>query len=243
VFRAAIKQVAERMHKAARYPVSVTVSADGHWALVSTTFTHQFAVTPLERAVAAAGTPRIDAVLVGGVPSSGSDLKRAEELSVPVTLLVLLLAFGAVVAALVPVLLAATAVLAVGLLYAICLIAMAESSELGGTQLRTAPVAYGLWAACEHAFLLAPPVFLPLGFALRRSSALSSRFSTGAVLLGCAAIVLGLVGLFYAGSQNAGAAGIAINVLLGLQAVWVIAAAVSLQRRTVPRDRAAEAGA
>jgi hypothetical protein len=135
------------------------------------------------------------------------------------------------------------AVLAVGLLYAICLIAMAESSELGGTQLRTAPVAYGLWAACEHAFLLAPPVFLPLGFALRRSSALSSRFSTGAVLLGCAAIVLGLVGLFYAGSQNAGAAGIAINVLLGLQAVWVIAAAVSLQRRTVPRDRAAEAGA
>jgi RND superfamily putative drug exporter len=112
VFRAAIKQVAERMHKAARYPVSVTVSADGHWALVSTTFTHQFAVTPLERAVAAAGTPRIDAVLVGGVPSSGSDLKRAEELSVPVTLLVLLLAFGAVVAALVPVLLAATAVIA-----------------------------------------------------------------------------------------------------------------------------------
>ena len=122
------------------------------------------------------------------------------------------------------------AVLAVGLFYAICLIAMAESSKLGGTQLRTALIAYGFWAACEHAFLLAPPVFLPLGFALRGSSTLGPRFSNTAIAFGCASILLGLVGLFGARPNNAGAAGSAINALIGLEVVWVVAAAVSLHR-------------
>lgn len=131
------------------------------------------------------------------------------------------------------------AVLAVGLFYAICLIAIAESAQLGGTQLRTTLIAYGLWGASEHAFLLAPPVFLPLGFALSGSSALGSRFSRTAVALGLAGILLGLAGLFYAGPQNAGAAGVAINLLVGLQAVWVLAAAVSLHRRSDPTARVA----
>jgi hypothetical protein len=123
------------------------------------------------------------------------------------------------------------AVLAVSLVYAISVIMLAESSKMGGTQLRTATVAYGLFAACEHTFLLAPPVFLPLGFALRGSSLLGSRFSKSAVALGCAAIVLGAVGLFYARPNNAGAAGVAINLLIGLEAIWVAAAALSLHRR------------
>lgn len=126
------------------------------------------------------------------------------------------------------------AVLAVGLLYAICLIAMAESAKLGGTQLHTVSIAYGLWGACEHAFLLAPPVFLPLGFALRGSSTLGSRFANTAIAFGCASIVLGFVGLFAAGPQNAGAAGVAINALIGLEVVWVVAAAGSLCRGRVP---------
>lgn len=132
------------------------------------------------------------------------------------------------------------AVLAVGLFYAICLIAMAESARLGGTQLRTVSIAYGLWAACEHAFLLAPPVFLPLGFALRGSSTLGPRFSNTAVAFGCASIVLGALGLFAAGPQNAGAAGVAINVLIGLEVIWVIAAAVALHRRHMTTDLLAE---
>jgi hypothetical protein len=123
------------------------------------------------------------------------------------------------------------AVLTVSLVYAISVIMLAESSKLGGTQLRTAAVAYGLFAACEHTFLLAPPVFLALGFALRGSALLGERFSTSAVALGCAAVVVGVIGLFYAGPQNAGAAGLAINVLIGLQSLWVLVAAVSVQRR------------
>jgi hypothetical protein len=119
----------------------------------------------------------------------------------------------------------------VGLLYAVCLIAITESSASGGAQLRTAAVAYGLWAACEHLFLTAPPVLLPLGFALRRSPALGPRFSDSAIALGGAAIVLGLVGLFNAGPDNAGPVGTAINVLVGLQVLWAVIAAVSLHKR------------
>jgi uncharacterized membrane protein YdfJ with MMPL/SSD domain len=50
--------------------------------------------------------------VAGGGDSAHSDLQRAEQLSVPVTLLVLVIAFGALVAAAVPVLLAVTAVVA-----------------------------------------------------------------------------------------------------------------------------------
>lgn len=131
------------------------------------------------------------------------------------------------------------AVLTVSLVYAISVIMLAESSKIGGTQLQTAAVAYGLFAACEHTFLLAPPVFLSLGFALRGSSLLGRRFSKSAVALGCAAVVVGLVGLFYAKPQNAGPAGLAINVLIGLQSLWVLVAAGSLQRRTLLMRRSA----
>jgi hypothetical protein len=71
-------------------------------------------------------------------------------------------------------LLAAAVVLGISLVYDVCLIAMAQGPALGGPQLRTGSVAYGLWAGCEHAFLIAPATLLPLGFALR-GSAVASR--------------------------------------------------------------------
>jgi uncharacterized membrane protein YdfJ with MMPL/SSD domain len=54
----------------------------------------------------------VTTAVTGAQSGGGNDLRRAELLSVPVTLLVLLLAFGTFVAALVPVLLAASAVIA-----------------------------------------------------------------------------------------------------------------------------------
>ena len=128
-------------------------------------------------------------------------------------------------------LLSAAAVLTVGLIYAISVMALAESAQIGGTQTRTTVVAYGLYAACEHAFLLAPPVLLPLGFVLRHSGVLSSRFSTVAVALGLTSIVLGLVGLYYSRPNNTGPVGTAINALLGAEAIWMVAATVFLYRR------------
>jgi hypothetical protein len=122
-------------------------------------------------------------------------------------------------------LLAAAVVLGISLVYDVCLIAMAQGPVLGGPQLRTGSIAYGLWAACEHAFLIAPAILLPLGFALRGSTVLPRAFSNSAIALGCVSEALGLVGLFYAHPNNGGSAGIGINVLVDVEVIWVLAAA------------------
>ena len=102
--------------------VAVRVSRDRHSALVVGTITQPVSIDALRAAVLAAGAahPQVTIERDGrhlgerrARPTSiNRDLHRAELLSVPVTLLVLLFAFGAIVAALVPVLLALTAVAA-----------------------------------------------------------------------------------------------------------------------------------
>jgi uncharacterized membrane protein YdfJ with MMPL/SSD domain len=113
-FHAAINAVTRRMRRALRAPVMIQVSADRHSALVSGEIIRPFSTGDLQSSVAAvaAAHPGVTATLAGAQSGGGNDLRRAELLSVPVTLLVLLLAFGTFVAALVPVLLAASAVLA-----------------------------------------------------------------------------------------------------------------------------------
>src|SRR5262249_55592043 len=111
--------------------VNTTLSADGHSAVVAAAPNQSFSTDALGKAVAAEGNAHVSAVLDDNTAESGnSDLHRAEYLSVPVTLLVLLIAFGALVASLVPVLLAVTAVIA----------------------------AFGLLGPISHAFALDPSV-------------------------------------------------------------------------------------
>jgi len=112
-FGAAIAKVRAGMRAALGSTVTTTISANGHSALVSAPVGRGFSTESLRAAVAKAGNPQITAVLDDNSTDGGNnDLKRAERLSLPVTLLVLLIAFGALVAALVPVLLGATAVIA-----------------------------------------------------------------------------------------------------------------------------------
>jgi uncharacterized membrane protein YdfJ with MMPL/SSD domain len=112
-FRAVIAKVAAAMHRALGSRVTTSVSAGGHSALVSGRIGPPFSTDALRAAVAAAGNRQITSVLDDNSSGSGNnDLSRAEKLSLPVTLLVLLIAFGALVAAVVPVLLGATAVIA-----------------------------------------------------------------------------------------------------------------------------------
>jgi uncharacterized membrane protein YdfJ with MMPL/SSD domain len=120
-FRAAISDVARRMHAELGSEIETRVSADGHRALLVGTVEHRFSTARLRTAVLAAGSalPQVTIEQTGDISANDArdnainhDLHRAELLSIPVTLLVLLLAFGAVVAALVPVLLALTAVIA-----------------------------------------------------------------------------------------------------------------------------------
>ncbi len=112
-YRAAITEVMTTMEGALGAHVATSVSAGGHSALVGGLIGRSFSTDALRAAVASAGGSQITSVLDDNSTDGGNnDLSRAELLSLPVTLLVLLIAFGALVAALVPVLLGATAVIA-----------------------------------------------------------------------------------------------------------------------------------
>ena len=111
-FRAAIAKVDVSMKGALGGRVTTSVAAGGHSALVGGLIGGPFSTDALRAAVASAGGGQITTVLDDNSSSGNNDLARAEKLSLPVTLLVLLIAFGALVAALVPVLLGATAVVA-----------------------------------------------------------------------------------------------------------------------------------
>src|SRR6516165_6111901 len=112
-FRSATREVEQALTTFGAQ-AKVQTSHSQHAALVGGQLNMPITSGQLQAAAAAAErtSPQVTAVVADVQASSGTDLKRAEVLSVPVTLLVLLLAFGAIVAALVPVLLAATAVIA-----------------------------------------------------------------------------------------------------------------------------------
>ena len=126
-FRAAINDVVERLRNEQvqiRGPLDPDgkqfVARGGHSALVVAALTGAYADVVRNDVLAAAPAhPQVTIEETGDITASDAhdkqvsdDLQRAEILSVPVTLAVLLFAFGAVVAALVPVLLALTAVAA-----------------------------------------------------------------------------------------------------------------------------------
>src|SRR5439155_12230227 len=101
--------------------VETRVSRDRHSALVVGLVQTAVSIDALRASVLAAGAahPQVTVGETGDISAHDArdrvvnrDLHRAELLSVPVTLVVLLFAFGAVLAALVPVLLALTAVVA-----------------------------------------------------------------------------------------------------------------------------------
>jgi hypothetical protein len=136
--------------------------------------------------------------------------------------------------------LASAAVLAVSLMYDATLIAIAQSAALGGSQTTTAQVAYGMFAAIEHLFLLVPPLLLPLGLIMLRTRVLPRGLAWPAVIVGVLGPILGLAGLFTVTANNDGAVGTAINVLVAAQGLWMIAASALLP--TAQRAVALEPG-
>ncbi len=113
-FRVAIDRVEAGMRRVLGAPVQVSISKDRRAALVAAQVNGPVSTAELQHVVSAAsGADRGIAVTVAGIGNGSSkDLARAEQLSVPVTLAVLLIVFGTLVAAAVPVLLAVTAVAA-----------------------------------------------------------------------------------------------------------------------------------
>jgi RND superfamily putative drug exporter len=115
-FRAAVRTISTDMSAAVGGRVTVARSSDRHAALLTAQVTGppQGGVVQSGLAQVRADYPQIQAVAGtgSGSGSANSDLARAEQLSVPVTMLVLIIAFGALVAAFVPLVLAVTAVVA-----------------------------------------------------------------------------------------------------------------------------------
>jgi uncharacterized membrane protein YdfJ with MMPL/SSD domain len=120
-FRAAIADVMKRMREGLGSKPVVQVTPDRHGALVTGVVRRFESFGTFRNSVLALGAthPQVTIEESGDITASDArdrvvtnDLHRAELFSIPVTLLVLLFAFGAVVAALVPVVLALTAVAA-----------------------------------------------------------------------------------------------------------------------------------
>ncbi len=121
-FRSALADVEARMQTGFGGEMELRVSADRHSAIVVQTPDRVPPSLPSVRASVLEAAPAHPQVTIGeaGAFTAGDardragnrDLHRAELLSIPVTLLVLLFAFGSIVAAIVPVVLALTAVAA-----------------------------------------------------------------------------------------------------------------------------------
>ena len=198
-FHAAIGQAATRMGAAIGTRPQLSVSRDHHAALLSALITRPFDESRLEALVAAVGVahPGVSAIVADPTPGSSNDLHRAEQLSIPVTLLVLLIAFGAIVAALVPVLLAATAVIAAfGLLGPISQLFPLDDS------VKTVVLLIGMAVGVDYAlfYVVRSREERMRGASTREALERTSRTAGRSVLIAGTTVAIAMAGQFVVGS-------------------------------------------
>ena len=198
-FRTAIDAVDRAMRAAIGSGVNVSVARDQHSALVSATVTRPFDEAAVDAAVASANTANraVGALVVDPTSGGGNDLHRAEALSIPVTLLVLLISFGALVAALVPVLLAATAVIAAfGLLGPISHLFPLDDS------VKTVVLLIGMAVGVDYAlfYVVRSREERLRGASVREALERTSRTSGRAVLIAGTTVAIAMAGQFVVGS-------------------------------------------
>jgi uncharacterized membrane protein YdfJ with MMPL/SSD domain len=198
-FHAAIEAVAAQMRSALGSPVTVRSTNDLHAALVAGAIERSFSVATLNTSVeaVAADHPGITIAVAGADTGGGNDLRRAELLSVPVTLLVLLLAFGTIVAALVPVLLAASAVLAAfGLLGPISHVFPLDSS------VKTVVLLLGMAVGVDYAlfYVVRSREERQNGLTSHQALERTARTSGRTVLIAGATVALAVAGQYAIGS-------------------------------------------
>ena len=198
-FRAAIIKVAASVERALGRHVTTSISASGHSALVSGPIGRHFSTDSLRTAVAAASGPRITGVLDDNSTDGGNnDLRRTERLSLPVTLLVLLIAFGALVAALVPVLLGASAVIAAfGLLGPISHVFPLDSS------VKTVVLLIGMAVGVDYAlfYVIRSREERARGLASHDALERTARTSGHTVIVAGATVAIAMAGQFMIGTS------------------------------------------
>jgi RND superfamily putative drug exporter len=238
-FRAATAQAAVALRASLGSAPRVTVSRDGHAALVSAEANRPFDSAPLQAAVArgAAVHPGVSAVVADPSDGGGKDLSRAERLSLPVTLVVLLIAFGALVAALVPVLLAATAVIAAfGLLGPISQLFPLDNS------VKTVVLLIGMAVGVDYAlfYVVRSREERRRGGSTRDALERTSRTSGRAVLIAGTTVIIAMAGQFVVGSDifNGIAAGTIVVVACAVAgSVTVLPALLELLGPRIDRGR------
>jgi uncharacterized membrane protein YdfJ with MMPL/SSD domain len=207
VFRRAISDVRERMGIAAAGQTSVRISGDRRSALVVGVISSYVPIDDLRAAILAARAahPAITIDETGDISAHdardrvvNNDLHRAELLSVPVTLLVLLFAFGAVVAALVPVLLALTAVAAAfGLLGPISQLFNLDDS------VKIVVVLIGMAVGVDYAlfYVIRSREERHRGLASHRALERTAQTSGRTVLVSGTVVTVAMAGMFFIGSD------------------------------------------
>jgi putative drug exporter of the RND superfamily len=237
-FQAAARQVAARMHEALGGSAHVAVAGDHHAELVTAQMNGP-SPGGLAASVAAIGAehPGITAMVVDPTSGSGNDLHRAEELSIPVTLLVLLISFGALVAALVPVMLAATAVIAAfGLLGPISQVFPLDDS------VKTVMLLIGMAVGVDYAlfYVIRSREERLRGASTREALERTSRTSGRSVLIAGTTVAIAMAGMFVVGSDilNGIAAGTIVVVACAVAgSVTVLPALLQLLGPRIDRGR------
>jgi uncharacterized membrane protein YdfJ with MMPL/SSD domain len=218
--------------------VTTRISADGHSVLVAVPVNQGFSTSALAAAVSSVRTAQVSAVLDDNSADSGnSDLQRAERLSVPVTLAVLLIAFGALVAAAVPVVLAVTAVVAAfGLLGPISQVFPLDSS------VKTVVLLIGMAVGVDYAlfYVIRSREERERGLGSHDALAKTARTSGHTVIVAGTTVALAMAGQFFIGSSvfNGIASGtIAVIACAVAGSVTVLPAVLELLGPRIDRGR------
>ena len=218
--RSAIRDV-ERRFRALGLAPERKVSADGRSAVVAVQLTRQVAVERIRAAVAAAARahPELTIEETGDVSADQArdrtvnrDLHRAELLSIPVTLLVLLFAFGSLTAAVVPVLLALSAVAAgLGLLGPLSQLFPVEDSA------KTVVLLIGMAVGVDYAlfFVVRSRAERHRGAGIEEALETTLRTSGRTVVVSGATVAISMAGMYLVGVRTlSGIATAAIAVRL-----------------------------
>ncbi len=237
-FRASVGRVRTAMERALGGHVATRISASGNSALIGGPIDRPFSTEALRAQVAAAGQGGVTAVLDdnGGGGGNG-DLHRAEQLSVPVTLLVLLIAFGALVAAVVPVVLGATAVIAAfGLLGPISQLFPLDPS------VKTVVLLIGMAVGVDYAlfYVIRSREERARGLASHDALERTARTSGHTVLVAGTTVAIAMAGQFMIGTDifNGIAAGtIAVIACAVAGSVTVLPAVLELLGSRIDRGR------
>jgi RND superfamily putative drug exporter len=218
--------------------VTTRISAGGHSVLVAAPVDQNFSTGALAAAVSADGTAQVSAVLDDDTADTGnSDLHRAERLSVPVTLLVLLIAFGALVAAAVPVLLALTAVIA-----AFCLLGPISQVFPLDSSVKTVVLLIGMAVGVDYAlfYVIRSREERARGLAPHEALEQTARTSGHTVVVAGTTVAVAMAGMFVVGSDifNGIAAGtIAVIACAVAGSVTVLPAVLELLGPRIDRGR------